>query len=66
VRLKGKGTPMATPEDVNGDGLLDLVIHISTEAFVISEADQQAVLEGKIFDGVPIMGTDSVRVVPHS
>lgn len=64
VKLKGKGTPMAAKEDVNGDGLLDLVVHVSTGALQLSSSDTEAVLEGKTFDGVPIIGTDSVRIVP--
>lgn len=32
VKLKGKGTPMASFEDVDGNGLPDLVVQVSTEA----------------------------------
>ncbi len=62
--LKGKGTLMSSVEDVDGDGLLDLVIHVRTEALQLSDTDTEAVLEGKTFDGALIRGTDSVRVVP--
>ena len=64
VKLKGKGTPMAATEDVNGDGLLDLVVHVDTETLQINETDTDAVLEGKTTDGTPIRGIDSIRVVP--
>ena len=64
VALKGKGTPMASFEDVNGDGLLDQVVHVNTEALQLSETDEEAVLEGRTSDGAPIRGTDTVRVVP--
>lgn len=64
VDLKGKGTPMASFEDINGDGLLDLVVHVSTTALQLRETDTEAILKGKTFDGTAIRGTDSVRVVP--
>jgi hypothetical protein len=64
VKLKGKGTPMASVEDVNGDGLDDLVVHVDTSTFVLSDTDQLAVLEGTTFGGQTVMGTDSIRVVP--
>jgi hypothetical protein len=64
VQLKGKGTPMASSEDVNGDGLLDLVVHVSTEALQLSETDTEAILEGQTFSGTPVRGIDSARIVP--
>ncbi len=64
VRLKGKGTPMASFQDVTGDGRLDLVVHVSTEALELTGTDTLAVLRGKTFAGTPIMGIDSIRVVP--
>jgi hypothetical protein len=64
VKLKGQGTPMAAFEDVDRDELLDLVVHVETLAFKLSETDTQAILEGKTFDGTSIRGMDTVRVVP--
>lgn len=64
VRLKGKGTPMSSKEDKNGDGLLDLVVHVSTQALQLSAGDSEAVLEGQTYDGRRITGKDSVRIVP--
>jgi hypothetical protein len=64
VRLKGKGTPMASFEDVNLDGLLDLLVHVSTEALEATEGDEEALLEATTFDGNSIRATDSIRVVP--
>lgn len=64
VALKGKGTPMAVIKDVNGDGLLDLLVHVETEALQLSETDTEAILLGMTFGGEHIVGRDSVRIVP--
>jgi hypothetical protein len=64
AKLKGKGTPVYSFEDVDGDGLLDMVIHVSTETLALTDGDTEAILEGVTLDGVPIQGSDSVRVVP--
>ena len=51
VSLKGKAqTPMASVEDVNGDGLPDLVVHVDTEALQLSEEETTAVLQGQTYD----------------
>jgi hypothetical protein len=64
VALKGKGTLMTSLQDVNSDGLLDLVVHVTTSALQLSETEEEAVLDGKTSDGTPIRGNDTVRVVP--
>lgn len=64
VKLKGKGTPMASLEDVNFDGFLDMVVHVSTEALQLSSTDTQAVVEGQTIGGASFRGLDSVRIVP--
>jgi len=51
-------------EDVNGDGLLDLVCHFETEKTGFQHGDTQGVLKGKTMDGTPIKGTDYVKIVP--
>jgi hypothetical protein len=64
VKVKGKGTPMASFQDVNGDGLMDLVVHVSTDAFELTGGDTKAFLQGKTFSGAQVIGSDSVRIVP--
>jgi len=64
VKLTGKGTPMYSIQDVNGDGRLDLIVHVTTSAFQVTTTDTLAVLKGKTTGGVSIRGTDTVRVVP--
>ena len=64
VRLRGNGTPMASIEDVNGDGLLDLVLHFSTQALPRLTSDTDITLVGETFDGQLIIGSDSIVIAP--
>jgi hypothetical protein len=51
------------PQDVNGDGLLDLVCHFDTLMTGFQTGNTVGVLHGKIADGNTIVGTDSVLIV---
>jgi hypothetical protein len=51
-------------EDVDDDGDLDLLLHFRTQETGIAPGDTEACLIGHTYDGVPIMGCDSVRTVP--
>jgi hypothetical protein len=63
AKLKGNGTPMASLQDVNGDGFPDLVVHVSTQALALTFGDAAATLEGLTVDGIAISGSDTVRIV---
>ena len=62
IRMKGKGY-QSNVEDVNGDGLMDLVVHIETTALDPTLFSEKAVLEGMTFGGMMIRGSDFVTVV---
>ena len=53
-------------EDVNGDGLDDLKCHFETQAadFCGEPCVRRAVLTGMTLDGVPIEGSQKIRLVP--
>jgi hypothetical protein len=51
-------------EDINGDGLKDLVCHFYTEDTAFECGNTEGVLNGMTMDGTPIGGRDSVRIVP--
>lgn len=53
----------ANGEDVNGDGLADLVCHFSTPASGFVVGDTQAILTGNTLTGVPIAGTAAINVI---
>ena len=51
------------PEDVNGDGLPDLVCHFDTTKTGFRTGDTQGIIKGQTLEGIPVIGTDSVRIV---
>lgn len=51
-------------EDVNGDGLLDLVCAFSAQAAGFQSGDTEGKLKGETVTSQFISGTDSVRIVP--
>jgi hypothetical protein len=63
-KVTGKGTK-STIQDVNGDGLLDMIVYINVNALGITGPDGVPVtLTGSTKDGnYSILGTDTVRVV---
>lgn len=65
VKVRAKGRPIAALKDVDGDGLLDLIVHIQTEDLLLARTDTEATLTGETFGGLSFSGLDSVRVVPR-
>lgn len=66
VKVVGRKDPrtLCSFEDVNADGLDDLVCHfITTDLGALDGASMTATVAGNLFDGTPIQGADNVNVV---
>ena len=63
VRMKGNGTAQASSDDINLDGLLDLVVHVETSGLDLTVGDVVAQLNGVTYGGRAITGSDMVRVI---
>jgi beta propeller repeat protein len=50
-------------DDVNGDGLPDLICHFSTQLTGFQPSDSVGTLKAVTVTGKPVKGTDSVRIV---
>lgn len=66
VAVRGKGDKsMARLEDVNGDGLKDLLIQVvTTNLDPLDLQSGHATLTGNLYDGTPIEGKDTINIVP--
>lgn len=67
VAAQGNGRPMASLDDVNGDGVADLVLHFDRASLIASGAIQagttRLVLQAVAGDGVQVAGSDAIRVM---
>ena len=67
VAVRGKGNKyLAHEEDVNGDGLTDLVVKVETENLNLPDKFQEGygIVTGQTSDGVEFTGSDYIIIVP--
>jgi len=63
VAVRGKGKLMAHPEDVNGDGKLDLMLQVELPSEEAAWVTGEIKLSGKTFDGEAVEGSDKITVI---
>ena len=65
VKVTGKNNKfLAHTEDINSDGLIDLVVQIEDTDQVFTTGTTTATLTGTLYDGTPIVGEDDICIVP--
>jgi hypothetical protein len=65
VRMKGNKGPLCHFDDSNGDGVTDLVcLFEDSTPDNWTEGTSTATLVGELMNGMPIVGTDSICIVP--
>jgi len=66
VAVRGKGSKyLAHQEDVNEDGLIDLVVQVETENLDPEQLqDGYAIVSGSTSDGIAFEGQDEISIVP--
>lgn len=64
VTLAAGNAQRCNPQDVDGDGRVDLVCQIATRQMLLQPGASWAVLEGATYAGLRIRGEDAIRLVP--
>ncbi len=62
ARSKTAGLVTA-PEDVDGDGDIDLILHVDTQMLQLDGMSTEATLTGQTCDGQAVEGSDSVVII---
>ena len=63
-RQKGKSGKLGSFEDINDDGLIDLLLLFEISELGIDGSATELVLEGLLNDGTDLVGSDLIRIVP--
>ncbi len=65
LREKGKSGKLGTFEDINGDSIVDLLLHFEMSELSFNASSDEYTLSGMMLDGMALEGSDSIRSVPH-
>ncbi len=65
LREKGKSGKLGSFEDINGDSIVDLLLHFDMSELSFNASTDVYTLSGMMLDGMALEGSDSIRAVPH-
>ncbi len=63
-RTKGSSGDVGSFEDINGDLIVDLILHFDMRDMNIDPLASTLILTGELFDGTAFEGSDAIRIVP--
>ncbi len=63
-RTRGNSGNVGSFVDVDGDSILDLILHFSMDELGILPGTDELILTGMLTDGTELEGSDSIRIVP--
>ncbi len=64
LREKGNGDKLGSFEDINGDSIVDLLLHFDLSELSFNASTDVYTLSGMMLDGMALEGSDSIRAVP--
>ena len=65
LREKGNSGKLGSFEDINGDSILDLLLHFDLSELAFNASTDMYTLSGAMLDGMALEGFDSIRAVPY-
>ncbi len=63
---RGNSGKIGVFKDINGDSILDLLLYFDMEDMFIDEDATELTLLGMLNDGMELVGSDSIRIVPSN
>ena len=62
IRLRGGGEPMASLEDLDGDGYPDLQLHFDIQDLALLDVDQEVLLHARLHGGGSVVARAAIRM----
>jgi hypothetical protein len=63
VAIRGRANYLYSIEDLDGDGIDDMIVHFEVETLSLTAESGEAILKGELMDGTLFEGRDSINIV---